>query len=222
LTTGVDVENMTRNSMLVDVIGNWLFTLIILPLTLIFLIRNFGLEFVTNDYVKLILEFVFVGMFPLIVVLARREKWEDYGFTLVNCRKSVVYGLTLAAPFMILRVYAYLFLGYVGWSWNLNPLLFLPVLVVYGPLEAFFVIFSVYKMDKGLSSKRLVSIGLIFSSILFGLMHIINYIWYPDIMLILRNYVLGNIIPALFIGLIFKKSNSIVGPALFWSLLNFF
>ncbi|MFQ6116511.1 MAG: hypothetical protein ACE5NG_20830 [bacterium] len=213
---------MTRKNMLVDAFGNWAFTLLILPLTLIFLIQNFELEFVTSDYVKLILEFVFIGMLPLIIVFVRKEKWEDYGFTLINWKKSVAYGSIFAAPFMIIRVYAYLFLNYVGWSWNLNPLMFLPFLLVYGPLEAFFIVFSVYKMDRGLSSEKLISKGLILSSILFGLMHTINYMWYPNVTFILANYVLGNIIPALFVGLIFKKSNSILGSALFWSLLNFF
>ena len=208
--------------MLVDAFGNWLFTLLILPLTLIFLIQNFGLEFVISGYVKLILEFVFIGMLPLIIVLARRECWKDYGFTVVNWKKSTVYGLILAVPFIVIKGYVYLFLDYVGWSWNLNPLMFLPYLFVYGPLETFFIVFSVYKIDRGLSSEKLISKGLILSSILFGLMHTINYMWYPNITLILTNYVLGNIIPALFVGLIFKKSNSILGSALFWSLLNFF
>jgi membrane protease YdiL (CAAX protease family) len=208
--------------MLVDAFGNWAFTLLILPFTLIFLIQNFGSEFVTGDYVKLILEFVFIGMLPLVIVFVRRECWKDYGFTLINWKKSVTYGLIFVVPFMIIRVYAYLFLNYRGWSWNLNPLMFLPFFLVYGPLEAFFIVFSVYKIDRGLSSKKLFSKGLILSSILFGLMHVVNYIWYPSITLILMNYILGNIIPALFVGLIFKKSYSILGSVLFWSLLNFF
>ncbi|MDH5754075.1 MAG: hypothetical protein OEY95_02550 [Candidatus Bathyarchaeota archaeon] len=213
---------MTRKNMLIDAFGNWLFTLLILPLTLIFLIQNFGLEFVANQYVKLILEFVFVGMLPLVIVFIRRESWKDYGFTSMNWKKSMAYGLIFAAPFMMIRGYAYLFLDYVGWSWNLNPLMFLPYLLVYGPLEAFFIVFSVYKIDRGLSCKKLISKGSIISSILFGLMHAINYFWYPNITLILTNYVLGNIIPALFVGLIFKKSNSILGSSFFWTLLNFF
>jgi membrane protease YdiL (CAAX protease family) len=94
-------------------------------------------------------------------------------------------------------------------------------LLVYGPLEAFFIVFSVYKIDKGLLCEKLVSKGLILSSILFSLIHAVNYISYPDVTLILRNYVLGNFIPALFVGFIFKKSNSIVGSSLFWILLNF-
>lgn len=199
-----------------------MFTLLFLPLTLVFLIRNFGLEFVTTDHVKLILEFAFVGMLPLILVLVRRESWKHYGFTLENWKKSIVYGLILAAPFILIKVYACPFLDYVGWSWNLNPLMFLLFLLVYGPLEAFFIVFSVYKIDRGLSCENLVSKGVISSAILFGLIHVVNYIFYPNITLILTNYVLGNIIPALFVGLAFKKSNSIVGSSLFWSLLNFF
>jgi hypothetical protein len=208
--------------MLIDAFANWLFTLVVLPATLIFLIQNFGTEFVFNDFVKLILEFVFIGMLPLIIVLIRKENWGDYGFTLANWEKSIAYGLILAVPFVIIKGYAYLFLDYVGWSWDLNPPMFLAYLIVYGPLEAFFIVFSVYKIDRGLSCRRLVSKGLIISSILFGLMHAINYIWYPNVTLIATNYVLGNIIPALFVGLIFKKSNSILGSSLLWTLLNFF
>jgi len=208
--------------MLVDAFVSWIFTLLILPLTLVFLIQNFGLEFISNNYIKLALEFVFVGMLPLIVVFARKESWKNYGFTLTNWKKSVAYGIVFATPFMIIRIYAYFFMDYVGWSWNLSLPMFFPYLLVYGPLEAFFIVFSVYKFDKGLLCEKLVSKGLILTSILFGLMHAVNYIWHPDITLILANYVLGNIIPALFVGLIFKKSNSIFGSALFWSLLNFF
>ena len=208
--------------MLVDASGNWVFTFLFLPLTLIFLTKNFGFEFITNDYVKLTLEFVFIGMLPLIILFVRKESWRDYGFTLVNWKKSIAYGLILAAPFLSIRVYAYLFLDYVGWSWSLSPLMFLPFLLIYGPLEAFFIVFSIYKIDVGLSCEKLISKGLIFSSILFGLMHAVNYIFYSNIILISTNYVLGNIIPALFVGLIFKKSNSILGSSLFWTLLNFF
>ncbi len=208
--------------MLVDAFGNWLFTLLLLPLALVLLIQNFGLEFVTSNYVKLTLEFVFIGMLPLIILFVRKESWRNYGFTVINWKKSIAYGLIFAAPFLSIRIYAYLFLDYVGWSWNLGPLMFLPFLLIYGPLEAFFIVFSVYKIDVGLSCEKLISKGLILSSILFGLMHAANYIFYPNITLILTNYVLGNIIPALFVGLIFKKSNSILGSSLFWTLLNFF
>ena len=205
-----------------DAFANWLFTLIFLPLTLIFLIQNFSFEFVDNEYVKLILEFVFIGMLPLLIVFFRGENWKNYGVTLVNWRKSIAYGLISAAPFMGIRIYAYIFLGYVGWSWNLNPIMLLPYMLVYGLLEAFFIIFSVYKIDRGLSCTRTFSKGLILSSILFGLMHAVNYIFHPDVALILVNYVLGNMVPALFVGLIFKKTSSILGSSLFWTLLNFF
>jgi hypothetical protein len=208
--------------MLLGAFINWLFTLGVLPLTLVLLVENFGLEFATNEYLGLLLEFIFVGMLPLIIVFVRKEKWSDYGFTLVNWKKSVVYGLILTVPFIVIKIYAYLFSDYTGWSWNLHPLLFLTYLPVYGPLEAFFIVFSVYSIDQGLSSQKLFSKGLILTSILFGLMHAINYLWHPDPALILGNYVLGNMIPALFIGLIFKKSNSILGSSVFWTLVNFF
>ena len=43
-------ESLTRKNMLVDAFGNWLFTLLLLPLVSILLIQNFGLEFVTSNY----------------------------------------------------------------------------------------------------------------------------------------------------------------------------
>jgi len=58
---------------MLDAFLNWLFTLLIFPLTLFLLIQNFGLEFVKRDYVKLILEFVFIGMLPLLIVFFRGE-----------------------------------------------------------------------------------------------------------------------------------------------------
>jgi len=51
-------------------------------------------------------------------------------------------------------------------------LAFLPV---YGPLEAFFIVFSIVKIDKALSFKRLMSKGLLLTSLFFGLMHTANY-----------------------------------------------
>ena len=77
----------------------------------------------------------------------------------------------------------------------------LGVLPVYGSLEAFFIVFSVYKIDKALSCERLLSKGL-----LFGLMHATNYFFHLDVTLILKNYVLLNIIPAFLVGLTFKES----------------
>ena len=127
---------------------NWLFTLLIFSLTLFLLIQNFGLEFVKRDYVKLALEFVFTGMLPLLIASLRREDWEDYGFTWVNWKRSVAYGLVLASPFMLIRVYTLLFLGYEGGSWSLNPSMLLAFLPVYGPLEAFCIVFSIVKIDK--------------------------------------------------------------------------
>lgn len=214
-------ENLSEN-VLIDVFVNWFFSLLVLPITLVLLIQNFGLEFFRYDYVKLVLEFAFVGMLPLIIVSVRREDWRDYGFTLTNWKKSIVYGLILASPIMLVKVYAFLFLGYEGWSWNLSPIVFLSFLPVYGPLETFFIVFSVYKMDQGLSCEKLFSTGLILSSILFGLMHTINYLWHPNLTLILANYVIGNIVPALFVGLTFKKTKCILGSSLFWTMLNFF
>ena len=154
---------------------NWLFALLIFPLTLFLLIQNFGLEFVKRDYVKLALEFVFTGMLPLLIASLRREDWEDYGFTWVNWKRSVAYGLVLASPFMLIRVYTLLFLGYEGGSWSLNPLMLLAFLPVYGPLEAFFIVFSIVKIDKAFLMQRLMSKGLLLNSLFFGLMHTANY-----------------------------------------------
>ena len=208
--------------MLVNVFLNWFFTLLIFPLTLFLLIQNFGLEFVKRYYVKLALEFVFTGMLPLLIASLRREDWEDYGFTWVNWKRSVAYGLVLASPFMLIRVYALLFLGYEGWSWSLNPLMFLAFLPVYGPLEAFFIVFSIVKIDKAFLMQGLMSKGLLLNSLFFGLMHTANYFFHPDVTLILINYVLLNVTPALFVGPAFKKSNSTIGSSLFGTLLNFF
>ncbi|KXA94865.1 hypothetical protein AKJ36_02095 [candidate division MSBL1 archaeon SCGC-AAA259I07] len=213
---------LNDNKNLKDVSISWVFTLIFLPLTLFLLIQNYGLEFVTNDYIGLVLEFVFVGMVPLLIVIIRKEEWKNYGFNLTNWKKSTGYGLALLTPILLFKIYAYLYLGYVGWSWNLTPSLFLIYVPVYGPLEAFFIIFSVHKLDKGLSSSRLLSKGLILTSILFGLMHTANYLLHPNLRIILTGYIIGNIIPALIVGAIFKKTKSILGSCLFWTVLNFF
>ncbi len=84
--------------MLRDALINWFFTMAFLPLTLLLLIGNFGMEFVRLDQVKIVLEFVFIGMLPLIIVLFRKEDWGEYGLTTKNWGRSLSYGMVAAAP----------------------------------------------------------------------------------------------------------------------------
>jgi len=216
----VNVKSTERVD-LVDVLVNWVFTLFFLPLTILFLVNKYGADLIADTEVKLFLEFIFVGMLPLLMVKVRGEPWDRYGFTTINWKNSVLYGLMASVPFLVPRVFAYFFDHYRGWSWSLEPFKLLYYIPVYGPLEAFFIVFSIYKIDKVFSDSRLLSRGLLMSSVLFGLIHYVNYIFHPDMLLVLRNYVLVNMVPAFMTGVLFKKTRSIIAPCVFWTIINF-
>ncbi|NIQ04554.1 MAG: hypothetical protein GWO20_02125 [Candidatus Korarchaeota archaeon] len=213
---------MNKHKNLKDASLSWTFTLLFLPITLFLLLQHYGSELVNNDCIKLVLEFVFVGMVPLLIVILRREPWKHYGFTLANWKKSTGYGLALLTPILLFKIYAYFHLRYIGWSWDLTPFIFLVYLPIYGSLEAFFIVFSVHKLDRAFSSSRFFSKGLVLTAILFGFMHTANYLLHPNLTILLTGYIIGNIIPAVLVGAIFKKTKSILGSCLFWTVLNFF
>jgi hypothetical protein len=211
----------TQRGDLIDVLVNWVFTLLFLPLTLLYLVNKYGADLIAFTDVKLLLELIFVGMLPLLIVWFRGEPWVKYGFTAVKWKNSVLYGLISSVPFLVPRVYAYFFASYRGWSWSLEPLKFLFYILVYGLLEAFFIVFSVYKIDKVFMDGRLFSRGVLLSSVLFGLIHGVNYIFVPDIVLVFRNYVFVNIVPAFMTGVLFKKTRSIIASCVLWTIINF-
>lgn len=81
------------------VLINWFFSIVSLPVVIVLLTRSYGLDFVRSDFIKLILELVFVGFVPLIIISLKRERWEKYGFISANWRKSSAYGLVCPLPF---------------------------------------------------------------------------------------------------------------------------
>ena len=103
-----------------------------------------------------------------------------------------------------------------GPSFPLNLFYALLAVLVYGPLEVFFVIWLIVNTDEALrwDSRRILSPGLLITVTVFGLSHLI---------LSLRGGVLNAvkmIAEFLILGLIFKYTKNSIEPMIAWMLIN--
>lgn len=91
-------------------------------------------------------------------------------------------------------------------------------LLAYGPGEALFVVYLILAFDKVVGgSHKIISWGVIITSILWALPHFLNIIFFGLSAVI-------NVLIMLFIGIIMgvllKKTRSSLGPIIFWTLAN--
>ncbi|MCK4239708.1 MAG: CPBP family intramembrane metalloprotease, partial [Candidatus Lokiarchaeota archaeon] len=85
-------------------------------------------------------------------------------------------------------------------------------IIVWGPLEVFFFIYLVVNTEQILKQDDWkISKGLIITTILFGLSHVLTTNWWNAIYTGILFFI---------IGLIYKFSNNIIGPIITWTLIN--
>jgi membrane protease YdiL (CAAX protease family) len=100
--------------------------------------------------------------------------------------------------------------------WNI--IASISALLAYGPGEAIFVVYLVLVFDKALGgSQRLLSRGVILTSILWALPHLFNIFYFglgaiPNALIM---FFLG-----LMMGILLKRTRSSLGPIIFWTLVN--
>ncbi len=104
----------------------------------------------------------------------------------------------------------------LGSPWNI--ILAVMALLAYGPGEALFVVYLILAFDKVVGDpRRIISWGVIITSLLWALPHFFNIIFYGI-------NAVPNVIIMFFVGLIMgillKKTRSSLGPIVFWTLVN--
>ncbi|MBN1916139.1 hypothetical protein JW796_04080 [Candidatus Dojkabacteria bacterium] len=175
-----------------------------------------GNLFNEKPYILSIVEIVSVGLVPLIYTFAEKTKLALLGFNSKGIKKSLFYSLMFV---LVFSLFGYLKNGTimsdtresfsVGFPLNI---FFLPLAVfAWGPLEVFFFFWLVEKTDKIFYKANNHYIGLIITTILFIVTHILT----TD----LFNSLYTGFIFAI-LGVIYKKSSNIYGPMLAWTLVN--
>lgn len=102
-----------------------------------------------------------------------------------------------------------------GLSFPLNLFYALLAVLVYGPLEVFFIIWLIVNTDEDLKwdRKQVLSPGLLITITVFGLSHLI----------LSPGEVLNAVkvmVELLILGLIFKYTKNSIGPMIAWTLIN--
>ncbi len=147
-----------------------------------------------------------------------KDNFSAYGLRKDNALWSLILAVIPAAVLLSLRLIQGSGMAYThfGLSFPLNLFYALLAVLVYGPLEVFFVIWLIVNTDEALrwDSKRILSPGLLITVTVFGFSHLI---------LSPKGGVLNAvkvIVEFLILGLIFKYTKNSIGPIIAWTLIN--
>jgi hypothetical protein len=104
----------------------------------------------------------------------------------------------------------------LAWPWNVISATL--AVLAYGPGEAVFVVYLVAAFDTAASNQRpLFSWGVVITALLWGLPHIANIFFFGWGAL---TNTLFMVVLGLAMGLLFKGTQSSLGPIVFWTLVN--
>ena len=198
----------------------WWFLGAALAALLVLLVNGIGMNmafFNENPHLFIYIEVTAVGLLPVLFTLICKDDLTGYGFHRRNLTKSLLISLLYVA---VMFVIGYLINGQM--MSGLNPDLILPFpqnvfyglagIVVWGPLEIFFVVWLIENTDDIFHThEKLCSWGLIITVVIFTLLHI------PTSNL--TNAAYSGVI-FLIVSLIYKKTGNIYGPLLAWTLVN--
>lgn len=202
----------------------WFFVGAIVVILIFFIIKGFNIEeamgILNNErHLMVYLEFCAVGFMPLLLSIVCKDDPSLYGLNMkkTSLGKSILLSLIFIA---ILYIIGYLLKGtimsYPSHEYNLeipwNFIYGVASVFTWGPLEMFFFVWLVVNTDLIFNDKKIiVSKGLIITTIIFAALHIIT----TDI----QNAVYTGLI-FFALGLIYKFSDNIIGPAIAWTMLN--
>lgn len=175
-------------------------------------------------------EFVFAGLVPLALVTLRKGNWEEYGVTSKNALRSFSYGAVVLVAILAL---VYLMFGRISWTPSgvyesllldspLKYPLALYAAISYFPLEMFFFSYLIVKFEKVVGSGTGVfTTGLVAASFYFGSLNhgLIAIITGASANVVLMKFLTVGF-TFLILGLIFKKTRSLAGPLVVWTLIN--
>lgn len=206
------------------VISTWVFWLVGASLVILIILSVYGFDLAKalevlgeKRYLRVYVEIVSAGLLPLVLTLICKDDPTRYGL----CSKGLAKSLLLSVLF-VSASYGLLFLStgqlrdfaassfHLNFPWNL----WYAALGVfaYGPLEVFFVIWLIENTDRIFKrEKARVSRGLILTSVLIGLLHILT-----------TQNVINTLVGVIFflLGLIYKHTKNSIGPMVYWTLWN--
>lgn len=206
------------------VVSTWIWWLLGAVLTLLIITLLLGemdagltAVFAQHPHLVVYVELVSVGLLPVLFTIICHDDLTRYGFK----RQGWLKGLALSLMFVIfMYAVGYLMNGQIisdgrdvivlPSPWNIFYSLL--SILVWGPLEVFFVVWLIENTDDIFKSQeKLFSWGLVLTVVIFSLIHIpttdmFNAVYTGFIFLIL--------------GLIFKYTRNIYGPMLAWTLIN--
>ncbi len=202
----------------------WFFIGSLIVILIFFIIKNFNIEetlaILNNErHLMVFIEFSSVGFMPLLITIMCKDNLGLYGVNKVkrNILKSIVTSVLMIA---IMYSIGYLLNGviikYESYDFGLeipwNIIFGIISVFTWGPLEVFFYIWLLTNTDMIFDERnKLFSKGLIITTIVFAAVHILTTN-------VLNVFYVGGIF--LVLGLIYKYSNNILGPAIAWTMIN--
>jgi len=163
-------------------------------------------------------EIVGVGGLPLLITLLCRDNPSIYGLRREGIAKSLILSLLLVLAYASLLIASkgYPRISHVCFNLNFPYNVWYALLGVfaYGPLEVFFVVWLIVNTDLVLKTERKFSPGLIITTVIFGLSHLILA---PKAGIINAITVT---VTFLILGSIFKYTKNSIGPLIAWTILN--
>ena len=207
------------------VIATWVWFFVGTALVILIILGVYGSDFVTalevlgeKRYLAFYIEFVSVGLFPLVITLICKDNPGLYGLSRKGLEKSFLlsslivatnFGIGLLAGGPRFQSPAF----HLDFPWNIwyGAL----GIFAYGPLEVFFVMWLITNTDRIFKSgSRILSWGLVLTVIIFAASHIFTS---PNAGV--RNaFYVGLIFLAL--GLVYKYTKNSIGPMIAWTLIN--
>jgi len=167
--------------------------------------------------IPVLAQIVAVGLLPLLFVLTNREKLSLYGLQRQGLGKSLAFSVLAVLAFFVALV---LQGGELTSTINISTLRITPlwrlglallVILAYGPLEVFFVVWLIQNTDRLYDSgTKTFSAGLWVTILLYGVLHYFSQGMYAIV------------IAAIFLalGVIFKATRNAFGPILAWTVMN--
>ncbi len=207
------------------VIITWIWFIIGAFFVIIILSAMYGFNFATTldelqdkRFISVYIEIVSVGLLPVIYTIICKEKLSTYGIKSKGIKRSILFSSSFLVFFFI---FTYLTTGNIinyelydfqlNFPWNI----YYGILGIFawGPLEMFFFTWLIVNTDEVFNSEsRKISYGLIVTTFIFALAHILTT----------RNVFTAFYTGLIFfiLGLIFKYTDNSIGPVIAWTLIN--
>jgi len=219
----VDLMKVSRGYLVVVLVWVWMFFGAIVTELIIGFVKGWRIDEIferlyIEPYLASYVEIVSVGGLPLLITLLYGDSPSTYGLRKEGLIKSLVLSLLLVVVYALalIALKGPPRLSHVCFNLDYPYNIWYALLGVfaYGPLEVFFVIWLIVNTDLALKSDRLLSPGLVITTVIFGLSHLLSApkAGYTNTISVTVTF--------LILGLIFKYTKNSIGPMIAWTILN--